>query len=148
MDPSDSKVSEPEPNATLDAVKGSTPLEDLAALARTGTGMAREMLDLVAIEFELAARSLVLMIALALALGGMTILAWLLGLAALGSFLHQTIGLDWAWVFVSLLLVNGLVGLLLWVGVRRLSVRLGLPGVRAVIRPPDRQAEAPNLEQP
>lgn|GEM_PF-6830706 len=147
MNPADPKFAEPEPAAARDTAKASEPLADLAELARTGTGMAREMLDLLAIEFELAARSLVLMIVLAIVLAAISIIAWLLLLAALGSFLQQTLGLDWAWMFVALLLVNGLVGLLLWTGVRRLSARLGLPGVRAVIRSPDRQDPAPGPEQ-
>jgi uncharacterized membrane protein len=107
---------------------------DLGVLVGATVGMMRDAADLVAIELEMAARSLVVMIVLAIVLAGIAVMAWLLILAAMGAYLSEGPGLDWPWVFLVLGLINLGVGVLVWFAVRHFAVRLGFPGVRAILQ--------------
>ncbi len=105
--------------------------------------LAGDTVDLLAVELELAARSLALLIALSLLLATLGVFIWILLLAALGAYLKTGPELSWFSMFLVLALVNGFLGFLLWLFMTRLARRLGLPGFRASIRSVDQVSATP-----
>ncbi|MGY6553329.1 MAG: hypothetical protein ACXIUM_02285 [Wenzhouxiangella sp.] len=130
----------PEAMCNAEPPAAENPLQAALAWAQASLRMARDSADLLAIELELAARSLALLIALSLLLAALGALIWILLLAAVGAALRA--GPAWSWPSVFLLLtgLNGVLGLMLWQFIRRLARRLGLPGVRASMRSHDLEA--------
>jgi hypothetical protein len=117
-------------------------VHELSALAKGGVDIARGLLELVAIELELAARSLVLLIVLAIGLAAVAVLVWTLVLASIGAYLHHGPGLTLSSTFAVLALLNVTVGAVLWIAVQRLAGRLGLPAVRHFLGTSENAPEA------
>jgi hypothetical protein len=117
-------------------------LEALQNLLGNGAGLARDYLDLLAIEGRLAGRSLVLMLALSLVLALLLVSAWLFfGLAASAWLIEQ----QWLSVWQAMLsaaLAHALMAWLAWLAVRRLSNNLGFGAFRKALARTDPAAEA------
>lgn len=110
------------------------PVQNAVGLAQAGLALLGDAADLLAVELELAARSLALLIALSLLLAALGVFIWVLLLAALGAFLKTGPDLSWLSMFMVLALVNTVVGIIVWQFMSRLARRLGLPGFRASMR--------------
>lgn len=115
-------------------------MADIAALVRLTVDSIRDTLDLAAVELELAARSLVLMIVLGLFLAAVTVLVWLLTLATLGSWFARDLAMGWTLSMLLLTVINAGIGVITWLGLRRLARRLGLPGLRKALGTADQAA--------
>ena len=118
-------------------------MADIMALVRLTVDSIRDTLDLAAVELELAARSLVLMIVLGLFLAAVVVLVWLLALATMGAFFADNLALGWTVSLLLLTLINAIVGGVTWLVLRRLGRRLGLPGLRRALGTAD-QASSGN----
>ncbi|MGY6587436.1 MAG: hypothetical protein ACXIUB_04020 [Wenzhouxiangella sp.] len=116
-------------------------MADIMALVRLTVNSIRDTLDLAAVELELAARSLVLMIVLGLFLAAVVVLVWLLMLATLGAFFAHELALGWTLSLLLLTLINATIGGITWLVLRRLARRLGLPGLRKALGTADQAAD-------
>jgi hypothetical protein len=129
----------PEADAATDGSQASAETRALAALKAlfdSSSGLARDYLDLLAIEGRLAGRSLALILALALALALLLVAGWLfLGLAAAAWLIeHQWLNL-WQAMLVTAL-AQLLMAALTWLVIRRLSNNLVFSGFRAALERP------------
>jgi len=105
-------------------------LQDLFA---TGSALSRDYLDLLAVEGRLAGRSLVLMLALGIALALLLVATWIFLTLAASALL---IDIGWLNPWQALLAVavaHAGLALLAWLVVRRLSDNLVFSGLRSAL---------------
>jgi hypothetical protein len=111
-------------------------LEALGGLLGKSADLVRDYLDLLSIEGRLAGRSLVLMLALGIAVALFLVSGWLLLSLAASAWLIEH---EWLTIWQAILasaLAQALMGLLAWLVIRRLSNNLGFDGFRAALQKP------------
>jgi len=109
-------------------------LAALRELLATGSDLAGDYLELLAVEGRLAGRSLVLMLALGIALALLLVGAWIF-LALAATTLLIELGLLRPWLaLLAVALAHLAMALLAWLTVRRLSDNLVFSGLRASLR--------------
>ena len=111
-------AAQPEPQAEEHAIN------ELKGIIRTGSGMFRDLIELLAIEARLAGRSLALMLILAVVLALLAASAWLFLVAALGLWLIDREILSAPAVLLVLAAANGLLALVLGCFIHRLAHNL------------------------
>lgn len=108
-------------------------LRAVGQLLGEGSGLARDYLDLLAVEGQLAGRSLVLMLALAVALGILLVAAWIFLSLAGVAWMVESGTMTGAQAFLASTAAHVLLGLLIWLAVRRLSRNLVFGGFREAL---------------
>jgi Putative Actinobacterial Holin-X, holin superfamily III len=104
-------------------------LDNVVALSRDVELLAREQFALASLEAKLATRSVVVMIAAAVAVGVLLVSVWLALVAALVWSLLG-IGLTPLWALLSMAVLNLLAGWVLVAVIRRHGRNLGFPATR------------------
>lgn len=135
--------SENEPENTQAAPPEQQALAALQALLATGSALGRDYLDLLAVEGRLAGRSLVLMLALGIALGLLLVAAWIFFTLAASALL-----VDIGWInrwqaLLAVAIAHVGLALLAWVVVRRLSGNLVFSGLRSALEPQSKEGSEP-----
>jgi hypothetical protein len=110
-------------------------LRAVGQLLGESSGLARDYLDLLAVEGQLAGRSLVLMVALAVALGITLVAAWIFLSLAGSIWLVELDVLTGAQAMLAVTVAHVVLALLIWVVVRRLSRNLVFGGFREALQP-------------
>ncbi|MCC5865717.1 MAG: hypothetical protein JJU31_11400 [Wenzhouxiangella sp.] len=127
--------SENEPEQTQGAHPEQQALAALQALFATGSALCQDYLDLLAVEGRLAGRSLVLMLALGIALGLLLVAAWIFFTLAASALLIEIGWLNPWQALLAVAIAHVGLALLAWVAVRRLSDNLVFSGLRSALEP-------------
>jgi hypothetical protein len=108
-----------------------------------GRELARDYLDLLAVEGQLAGRSLVLMLALAIALGIVLVAAWIILNLAGVMWMVESETLSASQALLTSAVAHLVMALLIWLSVRHLSRNLVFGGFRRALH---RQGSPDDLE--
>jgi len=133
-------VAQPDPVAEAPAADPGEPVvavpdlfDDVVGLSRELGELARDQLELVALETKLAARSVMTMIAAAVAIGLLLVTAWL---GLMGALIWWLVGAGVAPAFgmIVLVVLNLLAALIPYNLIRRRSRSLGFPATLRSLR--------------
>lgn len=135
----------PEPGASHDRPPETEAVEELKGLAREGSAMVQDFLQLLAVEGRLAGRSLAAMLMLAVALGVLVVCAWTFMAGAAGLWLIEQ---DILYPSQAMLAIGGLnlvLAVLAWLLIVRLSRNLGfrefLSAIQGLLPAPKQQED-------